>query len=924
MTKRAKIILLPANILFFLAITFFIMAIVGKQTTGEAYIGAFDTFDFSQDWILYDEQGQNIIQLPTVLKQYQDTVIVLENTLPYYVSDGMRLSIRTALQDIYIYVGDELRSSYCSENIAHVGEYLPSAYVMADLTKQDAGKKIQIHITIKEQAKINEVRIGYGNNVWFSILSNNIAVVVAATILVAVGFFAVILHMVMRKVIVSSKAVLFLGQAMMVIGFWIISESNMRQLIFRTPSYSAIFAYMFIELIGGFVALYFDEIQGYKYHKAYLLMEILIFGQAALNTILALFGIVEFYITLPFAHLWMLVGVAMFMVTVIMDIRSRKIKEYSITALGMLLFVLFCIFEIFGFYFKDFYILGVYLCIGLIILLIATVTQIVRKEFERIKQTIELEKAKENAENANRTKTEFLARMSHEIRTPINAVIGMNEMIIRESHEENVRKYANDVKSSSAHLLSIVNEILDTSKIEFGMLELTEGNYKLGYLLNDVYNIIAIKAREKGLELIFDVDTKMPSEYLGDDLRMKQVLINLLTNAVKYTKQGMVLLRLGYEVEKDEAILHFAIKDTGIGIKKEDIDKIYDEFQRLDSVRNRGIEGSGLGMKITQQILNLMGSELHIQSEYERGSEFSFAVKQKIVSHEALGEFREYMQYTKNQESERSEYVAPQAKVLVVDDYSMNLKVFKNLLKQTQIQVTIAESGIECLELLKKQTFHMIFMDHMMPEMDGIETLHRIKELNLCDGVPIIMLTANAIVGDREKYIDERYDEFLSKPIIPGALDKIILEYLPQELVIKDEALSSEGRKKMDKLRNELYQSRILNELYEKLPELNVEAGLATCSGDEEFYLELLQDFVELTIKEELTKFAAQSDYKNYCIRIHGFKNSAYSLGAKELGDLAYNMECISREQLPEEVLILQKKLFEQYDRICKQYKDLV
>ncbi len=534
---------------------------------------------------------------------------------------------------------------------------------------------------------------------------------------------------------------------------------------------------------------------------------------------------------------------------------------------------------------------------------------------EKAKLADELEKAKIEAETANRAKSQFLARMSHEIRTPINAVMGMNEMILRESNEENVCQYAHNVKDSSALLLNIINDILDSSKIESGMMEIIPVEYQLGNLLNDLYNMISLKANEKGLALEFNIDKNIPRGYWGDDKRIRQILINLLSNAVKYTVKGTVTLELTYKSNNGDAVLHYSVKDTGIGIKEADIEKLCGEFQRIDELRNRNIEGTGLGIPIVYRLLNLMDSKLNVESEYGKGSIFSFDLVQKITDDKPLGDF-----LTKPKQdipaSITENFIAPDARVLVVDDNNMNLKVFSNLLKKTQIQISEAESGLQCINMVKNNHFDIIFLDHMMPGMDGIETLHRLREDKLCEGVPVVMLTANAIVGDRERYIAEGFDDFLSKPIDPQKLDTMVIQYLNKnhKKIITEKAEKNAPPKTAGEL---------IQLLAEKLPDIDTAKGLEACIDDKEFYIDLLTDYINLNIKAELDEMLKLNDSQNYCIKIHSFKSSSYSIGATQIGDLAYKMEKISREGLNDEITEMQKELFRQYDRICTKINEV-
>lgn len=395
----------------------------------------------------------------------------------------------------------------------------------------------------------------------------------------------------------------------------------------------------------------------------------------------------------------------------------------------------------------------------------------------------ELEESKKRAQEANRAKSLFLANMSHEIRTPINSVIGMNEMILRESSEQETRSYALNARRSAKMLLGLINDILDFSKIETGKMELTPVNYTTAEVISDVVKMNISRANDKGLTLKLDVDPNLPSELYGDDVRLRQIISNLLTNAIKYTKEGTVTISVGGSVSDGVLAMSVCVSDTGIGIKQEDIEKLFDAFQRIDNSVTRRIEGTGLGLNITMKLLMLMDSKLEVKSEYGKGSDFFFTVNQKIVDSAPMG-ILEINAENADDFTYSASFAAPDAKILMVDDNDMNRVVFRSLLKQTKVQVYEAASGYECLSLVEKERFDIIFLDHMMPGIDGIETFHRIKEgENLCKDVPVIMLTANAVSGVREAYLKEGFTNFLSKPISPSQLEKMTKSYLPEELV---------------------------------------------------------------------------------------------------------------------------------------------
>ncbi|WP_051204626.1 ATP-binding protein [Butyrivibrio sp. VCD2006] len=526
----------------------------------------------------------------------------------------------------------------------------------------------------------------------------------------------------------------------------------------------------------------------------------------------------------------------------------------------------------------------------------------------------ELSEAAKQANQANEAKSNFLSTMSHDIRTPMNAILGLNEMVLRDSRDDNIRMYAESIKTAGSTLLSIINDILDFSKIEAGKMEIINVEYSFASLLNDLVNMVQKKAEDKDLSFNLDIDRSIPSVLYGDEIRIKQVIINILSNAVKYTKQGAVTFSVHANKLQDKpdiVMLKVSVADTGIGIKPEDLDKLFVAFERIEEKRNRNVEGTGLGMTIVQRFLDMMGSHLEVESEYGKGSVFSFELEQKVVKWDPIGDFEEaFKRSIIERKNYHEKFTAPDARVLVVDDTPVNLTVFVNLLKKTGLKIDTAESGDECISLFTKNKYDAIFLDHMMPDKDGIETLMEIKAITDTPniGTPVICLTANAISGMREMYTNAGFDDYLTKPIDAERLEMMLLQYLPKDKVI----IASDD--------DDTEEYALPKFLYD-IKELDLDSGISYC-GDEEDYLETLETFLGSAKKkaDEIEKYWSERDLKNVTIKVHGLKSSSRAIGALELGTLAERLEKAGNSSDEE---VLDKELGELLSRYRQLAKDL-
>ena len=504
-----------------------------------------------------------------------------------------------------------------------------------------------------------------------------------------------------------------------------------------------------------------------------------------------------------------------------------------------------------------------------------------------LEQSRALSAALDAAEAANEAKSAFLSNMSHEIRTPITGILGMNEMIQRESANADVLHYSDGIQKAGVSLLGIISDILDFSKIEAGRMELASVEYALPALLTDSLNLVRLRAEEKGLALRAGVDPSLPSQLRGDELRVKQILTNLLMNAVKYTEKGSIRLECRLDhMDGNAAYLAVAVIDTGIGIREEEMDRLFSAFDRLDAKRTRHIEGTGLGLAITSRMLALMGSELRVESVYGEGSTFSFLLRQEVADPTAIGSFDPLAAPAGRAARNRrgTPFTAPDARILIVDDTPMNLKVIAGLLKRTGMRIDTADTGMECLERFGEADYDLVFLDYRMPQMDGIETLQRMKERypEKTARTPVICLTASAVSGDRERMLDAGFTDYLTKPVDVAAMEEALIRRLPAEKV----------RRAAPSAEQEGADEQALPPELEDIPLLDTAEGVRFCGGAEG-YLDALKIYARSieSRAESIERSLNEQALDAYTIAVHSLKSTSHTVGATGISELAKALE---------------------------------
>lgn len=788
-----------------------------------------EIYNFNTGWTIIREDGTaaKIKSLPYSEKSKAGEKIILKNTIPRKYS-GMTMSFLSADKQFRVTIDGKQVYEFGVNDSRPFGKTPGSVTNFIDIPENMTEGRIEIEMLSPYDnyaSNITGITISRRDTSILNLLKSNLGNFAMCIIILACGITLFMLAFIQTFSRQTRDGISYLGFMCIFGTIYFSIETKSLNVFYGNQTLYSNLIFLVLMLWPVFLQMYYINNLEDKYKKIFYVLTFLTLTNVTCQLILQILKIFDFMNMAFVSHILIFITGMAILYSLIQTIYKRRDKLFALEFLGILAFIGGSAIDLIRNYTIHIGDLGKYSRFGMtifsLLMVFVHILKVIRgysasiaenaRHMEMEVQVIEeknqelmianeeAERAKAEAIAAANAKSVFLANMSHEIRTPINAILGMDTMILRESDDKDILEYAGNIQSASQTLLSLINDILDFSKIETGKLELVKGDYDLSSLINDVYHMLLGKAKEKGLVLNVESDKNLPAKLYGDEVRIRQIIVNILNNAIKYTEKGSVTLKVG-SIEKldnisDDSLenktitITFTITDTGIGIKEENIPHLFDSFSRFDENKNKHIEGTGLGLAITKQLTDLMNGNITVTSEYGKGSVFMVNIPQKAVSDLKIGDISQ--KYNTNTRSDKNKkkasFTAPDANVLVVDDVKMNINVFKALLKRTELNVDSAMSGAEALELIKEKKYDIIFLDHMMPDMDGIETYKHMKELeeNPNKDATVIMLTANAIMGAKEEYLSIGFSDYLSKPVQTPKLEKMILKYLPEELINK-------------------------------------------------------------------------------------------------------------------------------------------
>lgn len=860
----------------------------------------YEAIPFSKNW-QYDflEGTSGVTDLPATLPKTDSHTLVLKNTLPE-LDDTVSFFFRVRHIAVKIYVNDELRVDTMSgrNNNALWENMIGLYYQEVPITSADSGKKITIQTTSKNMrylASPGEVYLGDRGSLFLHIIQTKWKTLLCTILLAFLGSALFLLWLMSTFLLKrSSKEILCLSLFSIAVACWLFTESDCGQFLFHDTGKLTVLAYEVLMLmpipIALFFAYYSDREIGRKASNFAATVPLAVF---VLNNLLHLFRIVYLPDTLIITQIMIafeIVVVAIIQVTEITYKYKRK-SEYTVTVwkiplYGIAILVPMATIEVikYAFFSTKYPNDGILISLGVLFYMTSLAFDSI------VRLNVRAMKYKQSAE----VKSQFLANMSHEIRTPLNAILGFNEVILRISKEENVKKYAGNIQEAGENLKNIINSILDISKIESGKLEIYSVEYSTIQLLDHIVSMIEALARKKGLKLITNIDNNLPEVLIGDENHILQIITNIMTNAIKYTDAGSVTFTVKVlEMPENMPLcrLYISVKDTGIGIKPEDKERLFEKFERLDGEKNYSKEGTGLGMSIVVQLLRAMDSKIEVDSVYGQGSDFHFELVQSVVNRKEIGSFLERRKELALQNSHGVDFIAPEAKVLIVDDVQMNLDAASALLEQLQMKIHTAQSAKEAIHKITQNHYDLVLMDHMMPEMDGIKATEKIRDLAsetqdpYYAELPIIALTANAMVGMKESFLQAGMQDFISKPIEINALNATIKKWLPKNLV------QNISIQQLQQLTENMPENR--EDSWEQVPACVDVATARQFSTTYQLFEKNIKSYSAnySATRDKLRHFKEQQDVENYTITVHGLKSTSKMIGLIQISELAQDQE---------------------------------
>ena len=853
--------------------------------------------EYKAEWYQVFEDGEkSLVEVPGEVPAEEDELVRLTTTLPEEIKNGEVLCFRTVWQDVDIYVDGELRVHYNTESSRLFGKNSAFRYLFVELGQEDAGKELTYEFTgnSKYAGVVRKIYIGDSASIWFFIIKDSAPKALVAVCLALLSLFCIIVCIVMKFAYKKTLELNYLAWAIFLCAAWMLSESEFRQLIINNVSIMSNSTYWCLMLIPIPLVLYMNGIQKGRYKKLYVITVVYSTIMFAVGTLLQVNDAVQFTEQLPFVHAGMLFTLVSIIGTIIYDFIKKQIKDYIIVGIGVFGMLLSTIFEIGVYYMQLGLSVGTFLAIGLMFLLVMAIVK-------AGKDLLSTERKKQQAISAKEAEERFLANMSHEIRTPMNAIVGMTEIMLRGDLTDEQREYLNNIKSSGNALVSIINDILDISKIEAGKMELVEEVYAFRQMLGDIEKIIKNRIGSKPIELLCEADQSVPDVLYGDGLRVRQIIINLANNAVKFTEEGQIKITIKAKpVENEQIAVSVSVADTGQGIRTEDLNKLFGEFQQVDSKKNKGKEGSGLGLSISRRFIEMMGGQIEVKSEYGKGSEFFFTIYQQTVSEDMI--------YKLEAEEDIVNFVAPEAKVLLVDDNELNRNVAVGLLEPLQMQIDTAINGKNAVSMIQKKEYDLVFMDHMMPIMDGVEATRIIRKMEgeYYQKLPIIALTANAMKEAQQLFSQAGMNGFVSKPIQMKQICKVIREWLRQDLV------------EVVKSNNDNVKQEFLTEEALQIEGIDVLEGIKN-AGSKELLFRLLGDYCNLIDSKILNiqQYLEDGRIRDFTIEVHALCSSSRLIGAMSLSEQFGHLEELGNANNIDRIMQETPSALEHY----KQYK---